>query len=643
LSELPVRRAVSVIAVQAETRVSGPDLVSGFAAQVAAAPKRLAVRTPACSVSYGALNARANRVAHALRAEVLSAGGLPASGGYAPRVGLMVGQDVPLVFGLLGILKSGAAYVPLDPALPAARLRTMAGAAGLVAVVTDGAQVELAQELFATGGFTLPVIDCEGAAVAAYADTDPDVTPGADALAYIIYTSGTTGQPKGVMQTHGGAVTQVARYAASLGITADDRLSLLSGYGFDAAVQDIFGALLSGASLYPFDVRAAVSPGALVDALSAARITIVHATPTVYRHLFGVELNCSQDLTAVRRVVLGGERVRRSDFELYRSRFARSARFVNGLGLTESTMGLQFVADHDTRLLGQLVPVGDAVAGLEVLLVDAQGVPGWAGEICLRGAGITPGYWGDGQAPVTADGWYRTGDWGRRQPDGQVVYLGRRDEQVKIRGQRVELGEIEAVLGGLAGIGECAVRLVERPGDALLVAYVVAADAAGSESNAPQGDTWRRALAERLPAYMVPQVIEVLERLPRHANGKLAKDELPVPGRVRDAARASVPPRTELEAVLSELWCDVLGVETLGVHDDFFALGGHSLLATRLISRLRDRLGVEVPLVNLFEYPTVAGLADTLESGAEAADPGVMLSAAARPGRASRLGAAGAE
>ena len=446
------------------------------------------------------------------------------------------------------------------------------------------------------------------------------------------------------MQTHGGAVTQVARYAASLGITADDRLSLLSGYGFDAAVQDVFGALLSGASLYPLDVRNAVAPGALVDALSAARITIVHATPTVYRHLFGVELNCSQDLTAIRRVVLGGERVRRSDFELYRSRFARHARFVNGLGLTESTMGLQFVADHDTRLLGQVVPVGDAVAGLEVRLVDAQGTAGWSGEIWLRGAGITPGYWGAETAPLTADGWYRTGDLGRRQPDGQIVSLGRLDEQVKIRGQRVELGEIEAALGALAGIRECAVRLIERPGGALLVAYVVRADAGDPpRTEALETETWRGELGQHLPAYMVPQVIEVLDLLPRRANGKVAKEVLPAPGVQHAAARVSVPPRTELEAVLSELWCDVLGVETLGVHDDFFALGGHSLLATRLISRVRDRLGVEVPLVNLFEYPTVAGLADTLESGAVAADSGAMRSAAARPERALRLRSAGAE
>ena len=637
LSELPTLGSAQVSAAPREPVVAGPDLVSGFAARVAAAPKHLAVQTPTWSLSYGALNARSNRVAHALQA--LS---LQASEGYAPRVGLMVAQDAPGVIGMLGILKSGAAYVPLDPALPDTRLRTMAADAGLTAVVADGAHAAAAATLFAADEATLPVIDCEAAALASYADTDPATRPAASALAYIIYTSGTTGQPKGVMQTHGGAVTQVQRYAASLDLGAADRLSLLSGYGFDAAVQDIFGALLSGASLYPFDVRNALSPGALVDALSAARITIVHATPTVYRHLFGSELNCSQDLTGIRRVVLGGEPVRRSDFELYRSRFARSARLVNGLGLTESTMGLQYVADHDTRLLGQGVPVGDAVAGLEVLLVDEQGLPGWYGEIRLRGAGITPGYWGGASvavtAPVRSDGWYRTGDLGRRQPDGQIVYLGRLDEQVKIRGQRAELGEIEAVLGGLAGIGECAVRLIERPGDVLLVAYVVPGEGLLAEA-----DELRRVLGRSLPAYMVPQAIEVLDILPRRANGKVAKELLPAPGLRRDTERASVPPRTELEAVLGELWCAVLGVETLGVHDDFFALGGHSLLATRLIARVRDRLGVEVPLVNLFEYPTVAGLADTLESGAVAADSGIMLPATARAERVLRLRPAGAE
>jgi acyl-coenzyme A synthetase/AMP-(fatty) acid ligase/acyl carrier protein len=422
----------------------------------------------------------------------------------------------------------------------------------------------------------------------------------------------------------------VGRYIANLGLSGDDRLSLLSGYGYDAAVQDVFGTLLSGARLYPLDVRTNTDAGALVEVLGESQVTVVHATPTVYRHLFGGELNCSHDLSAVRLVVLGGEVARRSDFELYRSRFARGTQFVNGYGLTESTMGLQFFADHDTRLLGQQVPVGQPVGDIEVELFDTNGEVSWLGEIRLRGPGVFAGYWntnveaaGPDASPVTTDGWYCTGDFGRRLPDGQVLYTGRRDARLKIRGQRVEPAEIEAALNALADVRESVVCVVAHPGaEAQLVGYVVTASAPAAEVI----DAWRRSLAEALPRTMVPQAIEWLNELPRRSNGKVATELLPAPGTV--ARRIAVPPRTELELVLTGLWRELLPVDELGIHDDFFALGGHSLLATRLIARIRDRLGIEVPLVGLFEGPTIAKLADAIEAGGELT-PAIMIA----PGR----------
>ncbi len=453
--------------------------------------------------------------------------------------------------------------------------------------------------------------------------TDPLVTLDPDGLAYILYTSGTTGEPKGVMQTHRGVVQQITTYSQSLGVAAGDRLSWLSGYGFDAAVQDIFGALLNGAMLCPLPVRETAG-SELMDTLLAAGVTVLHATPTVYRHLLGGELNCGHDLSAIRLVVLGGETVRRSDFELYKARFSRGTVFVNGLGLTESTVGLQFFADHDTRLPGQVVPVGDAVAGIEVELLDANGRPGWYGEITLKGVGVARGYWHrdaltrerfKAVAGETTDGAreYRTGDIGWRLPDGRIVHVGRLDDQVKVRGYRIELGEIEAVLSRHGEVAEC-VASFDRPpgGEARLVAYVVAE--AGSEpSDSEWASALRAHLAAGLPDYMLPQALEVLPSLPRLANGKVDRARLPAPHWGRDAEQAYVPARTELEAVLTEIWLEVLEVDKVGVHDDFFALGGHSLLATRLISRVRDRLELEVPLFSVFECPTVAGLADTIE------------------------------
>ena len=332
-------------------------------------------------------------------------------------------------------------------------------------------------------------------------------------------------------------------------------------------------------------------------------------TPSLFRYLFGNESNATVNLSSVRAVVLGGEVACRSDFECYRTRFARGTRFINGLGLTESTMALQFTADHDTRLLGQWLPVGTAVAGLDVDLLDETGASNWCGEIVLTGTGLSPGYWPNGvnesqQAPVRR---LHTGDYGRRLPDGRIVYMGRRDGQVSVRGFRVELGEIEATLSRLPGVADSATRLWQRDDDAWLAAYVVAEDGVD-----PQTDKLQAMLADRLPAFMLPQSLDRLETLPRLANGKLARDALPSPRRRSETE--SAPPRNELEAGLMSIWCDLLQLETLGIHDSFFSVGGHSLLATRVIARIRDQLDTEVPLASIFDAPTVAGLAGIIES-----------------------------
>jgi len=591
------------------------SLITRFADQVAQDPRRLAVQTTDISWSYGALNARANGVAHAL------------ASARAPRIGLMGVHDAPLLVGLLGILKSGAAYVPLDPALPDALLQQRIAAADIGALVADTCNIDRARGL-AGNGLTVINIDIDGSGQGTAAP-DPVAVIGSDTPAYILYTSGTTGAPKGVLQTHGGVMQNIAAYTHGLQLCADDRLSWLSGYGYDAAVQDIFGALLNGAAVCPLAAREAGGSD-LVAALVTAKVTVLHATPTLYRHLFGAELNCTHDLSRIRRVVLGGEQARRADFELFKARFTRGTVFVNGYGLTESTLGLQFAADHDARLPGQLVPVGRAAAGVEVELLDAGGKPSWIGEITLTGAGVAQGYWRQAElirqpfSTIGAVRRFRTGDIGRRLPDGQIAWVGRMDEQVKVRGYRVEPGEIEAVLAELAEVTECVVVADnEVPGETRLVAYVVTGDVSMADL--------RTHLSDRLPVYMLPQAFEVLDVLPRLPNGKVDRGQLPQPGWGRDVAQALVPARTELEGVLTAIWQDVLGLDTVGVHDDFFALGGHSLLATRLVSRIRDRLELEVPLFSVFEYPTVAGLAEAMEH--EARSSSDVLPSLGRRGR----------
>lgn len=596
------------------------NILTHFGARLRQAPKAMAVRSSCSRLSYGELNEQANKLAVRLLSLEL------APDPEVPRIGLIGAPDTPLVVGLVGILKAGYAWVPLDPSWPEARLVAIARDAGLGAIVADPLHADKAHALSAS---LLPVIELDGKATA----EDPQVTIEADALACIIYTSGSTGTPKGVMQTHQGVVTQVGRYSQALDLSPADRLSGLSGFAYDAAIQDIFGALLNGATVCLYNVsgydnavggQRLIENTALVTALVADGITVVHAAPSLYRYLFGGELNCSHDLSGVRLVVLGGEPVRRSDFELYRSRFVRGTRFINGLGLTESTLALQFHADMDTRLVGQSVPIGAAVTGLDVALLDDHGVPGWCGEIVLTGQGLSPGYWRQPQPTAEHFGpgsMLRTGDLGRRLPDGQIVYVGRRDEQVNIRGYRVEPAEIESLLGTLPGVADCAVTVIERQGDPWLIAYVVTA-----AHDRPATAALLDALRGQLPAFMVPQAIEWLEELPRHANGKVARAALPELRFDREAGTGLVPARSELEGKLLSIWGEVLQLETLGVHDDFFALGGHSLLATRVIARIRDQLNIEVPLINLFEYPTIAGFADLMthlsgrETGSDSCD-----------------------
>ncbi|MCK6371129.1 MAG: AMP-binding protein, partial [Gammaproteobacteria bacterium] len=549
--------------------------------------------------------------------QAVAAGIATGAGAGSGRVGLLLGHDEWMVAGLLGAVLAGRSYVPLDAYAPEARNRQVLIDAGVVAVVTDRARRERAPWL---EGCALPLIVVDesiGATATSLAMTTvaPAVAP--DQEAYLLYTSGTTGAPKGVVQSHRHVLGQVGLWSRSLGLVESDRLSLFAGYGYDAAVQDLFGALLTGASVHLYDLRGAESAPELIDRIAAERVSVLHFTPTVYRHLFGGRVTCTQDLSAVRLVVLGGERARRSDLELFRLRFRRGARLVNGLGLTESTMGLQFCADHDTRVVGEGLPVGAAVAGLEAWLLDEQGEPdvsAWRGELGLVGEYLTPGYHGDAELTRRRlrrlpDGrvLLRTGDLVRRLPGGELLHEGRCDRQVKIRGIRIEPAEVEAALGALLPGVECAVMArADAAGESTLVAYLAETGGGALMAEAEL----RAGLRARLPESLVPAAFVWLGALPRRANGKLDEAALPAP---RAVAAGATLPRGESERRLCEIWSGLLGRESVGVHDDFFVLGGHSLLATRLIARVRDAFAVELPLLALFENPTVAGMAEALE------------------------------
>ena len=590
-----------------------------FAEIVACYPDRPAVDDGEHRWTYRELDRRVAAVARQLH---------KAAAGARGRIGLMLGHDAPMLAGLLGALRGGSAYVPLDARGPVARNRAIAVDAGLALLLTDP---RFAGDAHAVAADLCPVMtldkttggDADDAAEAADRGS-------ADDLAYILFTSGSTGVPKGVMQTQRNLLHHARTYSEALHLAPGDRLTLVANYGFDAAVMDIFGALLNGACLHIIDVLAAAGPDELLEAIHRQRLTVLHATPTVFRYLLESTDSSSHDLGAVRAVVLGGEEASARDFQLFSRRFAADALLINGLGPSESTTALQFFADRHTRLPGHALPVGLPVADTDALVIDATGRPAAiVGELCIRSRYVSVGY--QGQPELSAQRFmhdpdepgvriYRTGDRLRYLPDGQLVFAGRLDDQVKLRGQRIEPAEIETALLAIAGVRRCAVLLMPGPavsgGEAerLLVAYVQAAVAP---------EELRAQLRERLPDAMIPAVFMPVDHWPLLPNGKLDRRALPQPV-VQPVTSAEQLPRTAIEQRLHAIWTEVLGMRC-GMHDDFFALGGHSLKATRVVARIRDTLQAEIGLRDLFAHPTLAGLAQIVETAAGARDASPVL------------------
>ena len=479
LSELPFSPAGSW-APSSSRQASFPStaltLPAAFAEQLARDPGALAVSAPATATraaidwSYAALAAEAAAVTAELGRHEVRPG---------DRVGLWFGHGAGQVAGILGVLQAGAVYVPLDPLAPPARLSTIIRDAGLRVVLTDGEAPawplrDLGPDLSPAPAL-LSIDGLPRAPGAGMAAAPPALHP--DSLAYLLYTSGSTGTPKGVPQTHRNVLHFIRAWAGNLGITADDRLSLLSTAGYDAAVQDIFGALLTGASVCPLDVRR-LDRETLLDRIADRGLTILHGTPTVYRYLFGGHVACRQDLSRVRLVVLGGEAARRADFELFRARFSKTARFVNGYGLTEATAVTQWFAGAHTHPYGQQLPIGNPVAdGQRLQLVDDDGAPAaFRGEIVLEGTHVAPGYWplpaGAAELAPVASRRFRTGDFARYLPDGNLVYVGRRDARLKIGGIRIEAGDIETALRTHPAIDDAVALLQpDTSGEPVLVAW----------------------------------------------------------------------------------------------------------------------------------------------------------------------------
>ena len=578
------------------------SIPSRFERQVRANPDQIAIKTRSDELTYHELNQAANRVAHA----VLEQGGP----GEEP-VALLFEQGVQAIAAILGVLKAGKIYVPLDPSLPLARITYMLADTQARVIVTNN-NLSLDRNL-AQNEHELINIDEIDPGVS---DENLDLSIPADALAYILYTSGSTGWPKGIVENHRNVLHSALDHTNIFHICAYDRLTLLYSIGLNGAVRDVFSSLLNGASLYPYDLK---KEGAakLADWLVREAITIWHSSPTVFRH-FASTLTGEEKFPKLRLIYSGGEPVYKLDVELYRKHSAPDCIFVNVLGSTEVQNFQWYFVDQEMTIMGGTVPVGYTVSEMEVLLLDDNGGEvgrGSVGEIAVKSRYLSPGYWRSPDLTRATflpdpnggdDRIFLTGDLGRMLQDGCLGHLGRKDRQVKIRGYRVEVGEIEMALVGLDAVnGAVVMSREDLPGHQRLVAYVVP-----TAQPAPTVGGLRRVLSETLPDYMLPSAFVFLDILPLLPSGKVDRLALPQPGSERpnlDSPYAA--PRTPVEETLVRIWSDVLRLDQVGIHDDFMELGGHSLLATQVVSRVISAFRVEVPLRSVFEASTVARMA----------------------------------
>lgn len=581
------------------------SIAARFEQQVRQHGQRLAAKTERHALTYEVLNRMANRVASAI---------LATRGADAEPVALLFEHDVPLIAAMLGVLKTGKFYVPLDPHYPPARTAAMLEETGAALIVTDSRMAQRALELAGQARSVLNVDQIgEGAST-----ENPGLVIAPDAYAYLLFTSGSTGLPKGIVESHRNVLHFTLAHTNRCYLCPDDRLPLFVSCSFSGSASRIYGALLNGASLHLLDLRAA-GMGRLYDWLVREEITILWGSVG-----FGPVIQALKDggqLPRVRLVFWGAQTLHKRDVELYRKYFADDCLLLNALGTTEMKAICRYIMDKRTVIDGPTAPVGYPDPDTEIVLLGDDGMPlgsGEVGEITVKSRYIAPAYWRQPEltrATFVAgpDGGdertWRTGDLGRMRPDGCLEHRGRKDFQVKVRGHRVELGEVEAALLDAPGVADCVVTAAEtKDGGARLVAYVVPAP--GHTSTVTE---LRAALDHRLPAYMLPSVFVPLPTLPRNPSGKVDRLRLPKPGRDRgDLANSYVAPRTPLETLLAGIWCDLLGLEQVGIHDDFLELGGDSLLAAGLISRIRDALPHDLPLDGLLRASTVADQAAAL-------------------------------
>jgi amino acid adenylation domain-containing protein len=572
--------------------------------QVQRTPEAVAVQFEGRELTYRELDARANQLARRLRRMGV---------GPEPLVGICAERSLEMVVGLLGILKAGGAYVPMDPEYPAERLAFMLEDSAVPVLLT---QEHLAGSLPKTAAKLLR-LDADWADIAKESAEKVENHSSAENLAYMIYTSGSTGRPKGAMNTHGGIVNRLLWMQEAYKLESGDAVLQKTPFSFDVSVWEFFWPLLSGAKLVVARPGGHRDPAYLARVIEQERITTIHFVPSMLQAFLeqeGLGVSCA----SLKRVICSGEAL---PLELQRRFFSiLSAELHNLYGPTEASVDVTFWACQRENAPG-FVPIGRPIANTQIYILDPELRPvpiGVAGELHIGGVGLARGYYN--RPKLTAEKFianpfsndpgarlYKTGDLARFLPDGVIEYLGRLDFQVKLRGFRIELGEIESVLNQHAGVRTSTVVAREDElGEKRLVAYLVSRN---GPIQAAELQEWLRA---RLPDYMVPAAYVFLTALPLSPNGKVDRKALPQP-EPEAGRREFAAPGTPTEVLLAKIWSEALGVERIGLEDNFFDLGGHSLLATRLISRIRKTFHIDLGLSALLQSPKLGGLAMVID------------------------------
>ncbi|MFB2973201.1 amino acid adenylation domain-containing protein [Aerosakkonema sp. BLCC-F183] len=631
LSELsllttPERYQILIDFNQNQSKIQNPKSKIGqcihqiFEAQVELTPASIAVVYQDQQLTYRELNAKANCLAHYLR-----------SLGVAPevKVGICLERSLNLIVAVLGVLKAGGAYLPLDPAYPQERLYFMLKDAQLSLVISHLSLVNSFEET------AVICLDENWDKIARESESNPVSRSTSDNLAYIIYTSGSTGQSKGVMVEHGSLVNAYLAWKEIYQLSEQPTCHLqMASFSFDVFTGDMLRALCSGGKLVLCDREHLLDAEKLYHLMLREKVDCAEFVPAVLRNLIQYLEESEQRLEFMRLLVCGSDSWYGSEYSKFRQFCSSQTRLINSFGVTEATIDSSYFESTDIDLpTDQLVPIGKPFPNTQLYILDTnlQPVPiGVTGELYISGAGLARGYFN--RPELTTEKFipnpfessevnpkfsrlYKTGDLARYLPDGNIEFLGRSDNQVKIRGYRIELGEIEAALNQHPAIQQVAVVAREyRPGNKQLVAYCVARSQYKIE-HPELNNELRLFLATKLPEYMMPSSFVLLESLPLTPNGKIDRKRLPIPVPSKKESQGQVKIyRTPTEEILTGIWIQVLGIKSIAITDNFFQLGGHSLLTTQVISRIRKAFQLEIPLRYLFESPTIAQLSERIEA-----------------------------